>query len=321
MKILNRALVASIGLVAAQSASAALVGWQTFGTYPAPANANLTDSTPDNNTTWDATPVGSSVPAGGGGSVYLSGVIGTGASSLGRDGWGTQTNSGFLNGPGFGNEGANSSRLIVNNTMSDGTAGTRIGPNGCGTANCGSSWKFGNSGNQRIGDVQITNESDYVFRLEFIHFDARVGNSNSPDNLQIVYLNGNGTAFDNELRRFDNGNEIGNLTSVYNVDYDPTNSAGSVTNNVSRSLGAATSTQVYLEAGQSAAFRFLWTGQVTEGAQSQIDNLAFEGSFFETSALATMVDPAAVSAVPLPAAGWMFLTALGGLFARKQVRK
>lgn len=311
-KSLNVLGLASALLFASQSASAALIGWQTFDATGG-TNANMADATPDNNTTYDATPVGSSA-----GNVYLTGVIGAGASSLGRDGWGINTNNTFLNGPGFGNESADSSRLIVNNLMSDGTAGTRIGANGQAGA---SSWKFGNSGNQRIGDVQITNESDYYFRVEWAHFDARVGGANSPDNLQMVYLTGDGTAFDNDLLRFDTGNELNNLVSLYNEDYDPTDSGGAITNNISRSLGGASGTQLYLAPGTSAAFRFLWTGQVTNGAQSQIDNLAFEGTFFETAALAVQIDPAAVSAIPVPAAGWLFMSALAGLFTRKSLSK
>lgn len=304
--------LASSVLFATQTASAAIIGWQTFDATGG-TNANMADSTPDNNTTYDATPSGSSA-----GNVYLTGRIGAGASSLGRDGWGINTSNTFLNGPGFGNESADSSRLIVNNLMSDGSVGTRIGANGQPGA---SSWKFGNSANQRTGDVQITNESDYYFRVEWAHFDARVGSANGPDNLQMVYLTGNGTAFDNDLRRFDTGNELTNLVSLYNEDYDPTNSAGALTNNVSRSLGLATSTQLYLAPGASAAFRFLWTGQQTNGAQSQIDNLAFEGTFFETADLLVEIDPANVSAVPVPASAWLFMSALAGLFGRKRLSK
>jgi len=304
--------LASSVLFATQTASAAIIGWQTFDATGG-TNANMADSTPDNNTTYDATPAGSSA-----GNVYLTGRIGAGASSLGRDGWGINTSNTFLNGPGFGNESADSSRLIVNNLMSDGSVGTRIGANGQPGA---SSWKFGNSGNQRTGDVQITNESDYYFRVEWAHFDARVGSANAPDNLQMVYLTGNDTTFDNDLRRFDTGNELTNQVSLYNEDYDPTNSAGALTDNVSRSLGLATSTQLYLAPGASAAFRFLWTGQVTNGAQSQIDNLAFEGTFFETADLLVEIDPANVSAVPVPASAWLFMSALAGLFGRKRLSK
>ena len=308
-------LLNSVGLISAalftvQSASAALIGWQTFENV-AGNNANMQDSTPDNNTTYDATPVGTSA-----GNVYLTGVIGAGASSLGRDGFGINTSNTFLNGPGFGNESADSSRLIVNNLMADGSAGTRIGPNGSAGA---SSWKFGNSGNQRAGDVRITNASDYYFRIELAHFDTRVGNASAPDNLQMVYLSGNGTAFDNGLTRKDSGSEIGNLVSLYNEDYDPTNSSAALTNNISRSLGGALGTQAYLAPGASAAFRFLWTGQTSSGAQSQIDNLAFEGTFFETAALATEINPA--TAVPVPASAWLFGSALIGLLGRKRLAK
>ena len=286
---LNAVGLISAALLTAQSASAALIGWQTFENVGG-SNVNMQDSTPDNNTTYDATPVGTSAS-----NVYLTGAVGVGASSLGYDGYGINTNSSFLNGPGFGNESADSSRLIVNNLMADGRPGTRIGPNGGSGA---SSWKFGNSDNQRKGDVQITNNSNFYYRIELAHFDARVGAANSPDNLQMIYLAGNGTAFDNELLRFDSGSELTNLVSLYNEDYDPTNSNGAGVNNVSISLSAALGTQVYLAPGSSAAFRFLWTGEVTEGAQSQIDNLAFEGAFFETVSLATEIDPVMAGSMP-----------------------
>jgi len=316
LKLVSRGLALSAAsLFLTQTASAAsFIGWQTFSNCTAGNNnSGVCDSSPDSNSTFDATPVGSI----GAGNTYLTGIIGTGASSVGRTAWGQQTNNGFLNGPGFGNESGDSARLITNITLADGSPGARIGPQGDptqGAPNGTSSWKFGNSDNQRAGDIQFTNESDYFFKLTFINFDARVGNSNSPHVLEIKYLSGNGTAFDNGLTRFDSSAEIGNLVNVYNNDFG----AASSTSNVSRSLGQALGTQAYLAPGASAAFRFLWSDQAGAAAPSQLDNIAFQGNFYETAALASEVNPADVT-VPEPTTGSLFLLGLLGLGLRRKL--
>ena len=290
----------------AQTASASsFIGWQTFSNCGGNNNTGICDSTPDSNSTHDSTPFGSI----SGANTYLTGVIGANASSVGRSGRGQQTNNGFLNGPGFGNESGDSTRLIENITLADGSPGTRIGPQGgAGT----SAWKFSTSANERTGDVRITNESDYYFRLQFINFDIRIGNANSPQNLEIQYLSGDGTAFDNGLTRLDNGNELVNLNNVYSNDFGP----GTTSANISRSLGGAIGTQAYLAPGQSAAFRLVFSDFVTSGAESQIDNLAFQGQFFETAALVTELDP--ITVVPEPTTGALFALGLMGLALRRR---
>jgi len=307
LKIDLRALgLASLCFLVAQSASASsFIGWQTFSNCGGNNNTGICDTTPDSNSTYDATPVGSI----GSANTYLTGAIGVNASAVGRRGRGQQTNNSFLNGPGFGNESGDSARLIENITLADGSAGTRIGPQGgAGT----SAWKFSTSANERAGDIRITNESDYFFRLTFLHFDVRIGNANSPQNLAIAYLSGNGTAFDNGLTRFDNGNELVNLNNVYNNAFGP----GTTTANVSHSLGGAIGTQAYLAPGQSAAFRLIFSNFVTSGAESQIDNFAFEGQFFETASLVNQLDP--ITVVPEPTTATLFALGLMGLAMRRQ---
>ena len=298
--------LASLTLAMAQPAFAAsFVGFQTFSNCGGTNNSGICDTTPDSNSTYDAAPVGSIGPA----NTYLTAAIGPNASSVGRTGRGQQANNSFLNGPGFGNESADSSRLITNITLADGSAGTRIGPNGgAGT----SAWKFSTSDNERTGDIRVTNESDYYFKLTFIHFDARVGNSNSPHNLEIKYLSGNGTAFDNGLTRLDNGNEIANLNNAYNNDFG----AATSVSNVSHSLGGQFGTQLYLAPGESAGFRFVWTSQLTSGAESQLDNIAFEGSFYETASLLNELNPATV--VPEPGTGSLLGLGLLGMAMRRR---
>lgn len=283
-----------LGLLVASSAPAAVLGWQTFSNCGAGNDTGVCDSTPENNSTYDMTPVGRIGSAG----AYLSGALGTPASAAGRRGRGQQTNPDFLNGPGFGDEAADASRLIVNVPMADGSPGTRIGPNGSsiqGAPNGTSSWKFSTTNDARTGDFRLTNESDYFFVLDFLHFDARVGNSNSSRSVEVRYLSGDGTAFDNALVRAADGSELANLDALYDQDLGP----GPVTAAVSVDLAATTGTQLVLAPGASAGFRFVWTDFQTNAAESQVDNLALQGRFFHTAALAFELDPAAVSEVPV----------------------
>ena len=283
------------------SATSSFVGWQTFDNAGANNNSGICDPTPDSNSTYDATPTG-----GVSGNHYLTGTIGCGASSLARKGWGQQTNNGFLNGPSFGDEsGGNSDRLIVNITLANGDPGERIGAQGESGA---SSWKFGNSGNQRAGDVRMTNHSDYYFQLTFLNFDVRVGGVNSPHVFDVKYLSGDGTAYDNNLVKL-GGGELANLKPMYNNDFG----AATVTDNVSRSVGAAVEGKAYLAPGDSAAFRLIWSGQATQASQSQVDNFAFQGTFYETAALSVEIDPANPNPIPEPSTALLLGLGMIGL--------
>ncbi len=320
------AITKSLGLglasffAVSQTALAAsfLVGFQTYENCTlGNNNSGVCETFPQSNSTYDATPEGSIGPD----NLYLTAVIGPEASSLGeeRKGWGQNTNPGFLNGEGFGQEAGNSERFIVNvpNAEDGSLPGIRYGAYGTalqGAPDGTSSWKFGNSGNQRKGDVRLTNHSDFYFKLTFLNFDARVGNSNSPHELEIAYLDGNGTAFDNDLIRLDTGEELINLKPVYSNDFGAQTGA----QNVSRSLGEAVGAQVYLPPQSSAAFRLSWSGQLTELAQSQIDNFAFQGTFYATADLVQEVNP-----VPEPLGilgGVAALSCVGLLSRRRRAR-
>jgi len=297
------------------TASAEFIGWQTFSNCGVNNDSGVCDTTPESNSTYDMTPGGAIGPD----NTYLTGEIGLEASSAGRRGRGQQTNNGFLNGAGFGNEVADASRLIENITLADGSPGMRIGPFGSamqGAPDGTSAWKFSTSGNERTGDIRVTNESSFYFRLQFIHFDARVGNANSPQNLEIRYLAGDGTAFDNALTRLDTGTELVDLNNVYNTNYGP----GPTVANVSHSLGGAIGTQAFLAPGQSAGFRFVWSNFLTNGAESQLDNLAIEGQFFLDANLTTEIAvPEPTTAVAMPFA--IGLLGLMQLQRRRHVRE
>ncbi|MBJ42218.1 MAG: hypothetical protein CMJ80_02800 [Planctomycetaceae bacterium] len=263
------------------------IGWQTFDNAGGNNNSGITDTTPESNSTFDATPFGSNKDG-----LYLTGIIGAGASGLGRDGYGQSTANNFLQGPTFGDSPANKGLNIVDVPDADGTSpGTRQNQQGV----SGSSWKFrGNEGNNSLhGDFSITNESDYTFRLEKIHYDARAGTSNSPSDLDIIYLSGGAS----NLTRADNGNELNNLTVLSAITFGTQPSIQNVSQNLPGALGVPTALR--LAPGDSASFRFRWSKFGGAFAESQIDNLAFSGTFQDQHNSFALIDP--VNVVPEPA--------------------
>ncbi|MEM7146897.1 MAG: PEP-CTERM sorting domain-containing protein [Verrucomicrobiota bacterium] len=281
------------------------IGWQTFDNAGANNNSGISDNTPESNSTFDSSPVGGHAVVGGGG-VYLTGIIGSGASVLGRQGFGQNTNNGFLNGDTFGQTpGGNQGLFIedVPNAADGSLPGTRVGPfGGAGT----SSWKFRTNGNQEFGDFSITNHSDFEFRLERLHYDARVGNDNSPQDLDLIYLAGGSS----NLIRVSTGTEVPDLHVISDRDFSGT--AGSSTQNVTASLAASfvQSTAVRLGPGQTASFRFRWTGSATDFAEAQIDNLAVSGTFQDQNNGFASIDPVAFTQIPEPSRAMLILVGL-----------
>ncbi len=281
LRILSLALAVVVFATTA-SAQVHVIGWQTFENAGADNNSGISDTTPDSNSTFDANPAGSN-----NGGLYLTGIIGPGASVLGRQGFGQSTNNTFLNGPTFGSNSVPPGINIVDVTLADGSPGMRIGPQGGAGA---SSWKFRGNGNQEFGDISIKNESDYAFRLERIHFDARSldTNLNAPKDLDIVYLAGG----DSNLVRADNGNEVQDLRVIRAVSF-PSGETNPSVHNISASLPDALSptTAVRIGPGESASFRFRWSNFLTQFAEAQIDNIAFSGTFQDQNNGFVAIDP------------------------------
>lgn len=260
-----------------------VIGWQTFeNATPGNNNSGINDTSPDTNSTYDATPNGSIE-----GSLYLTGSIGANASNFGYDGMGQDARNEFLNGTTFGND-----LLITDYTLADGSPGQRIGPylnpypNG--EENDGaSSWKFSqtNGDFQLYGDFSITNHSDYHFRLEYVHFDARgmVNTTYSPRTLTLKYL-----ATPGELINASTGTEV----SDQRVFYSNTWSARGV-EHVSQSLAAVVNSALRIPPGEKASFRFVWSDAAGNG-HAQIDNLAFSGTFLDADNNYAAIDPTAV---------------------------
>ena len=282
-----------------------VIGWQTFeNRLSGNNNSGIMDDTPDTNSTFDATPVGSFAPVTGGGQ-YLTGSIGANASSSGRRGFGQATNNTFLNGATFGSNTVPPGLNIEDWTLADGSPGARIGPfGGAGT----SSWKFSqqNSINFLLGDFSITNESDFFFRLERIHFDARgLGAATSPDRLELRYL-----AAPGELINVNTASEVSDGKLFYENDWTATG-----VENVSQSVAAVINSAARIAPGESAAFRFLWSGQSGNG-QAQIDNLAFSGTFQDQNNGFATINPANV--VPEPGSGVVLLAGMTMLIRRRK---
>ena len=93
--------------------------------------------------------------------------VGTNASTLGYDGYGYTQN--------------------VLSELNDGTYGGTKSIENPSTEDL--AWKFGNSSNQILGDIKITNNSNENFKLTHIHFDAKNEfDNNRPNKIEILYI-------------------------------------------------------------------------------------------------------------------------------------
>lgn len=180
--------------------------------------------------------------------------IGPTASSLGRDGYGVETNSLVgLNDDSYG------STLAIPIPSAENSA-----------------WRFGNSGNQFLGDIKITNNGTLPLKLTHLHFDARNKfDSNHKQKLEVLYL-----ATGSNLVKgpsAEDGEALPNLKPIYSYTW---NSYKTV--QVNRSIGAAIDGTAWLAPGESASFRFKWSDDQGNGlGQTQIDNIALRGIFVE----------------------------------------
>ena len=206
------------------------------------------------------------------------------------------------------NQACDGSQSVGENVLVSDKIGERVCPYG---SNCAKSWKFTKSGVAQsststddaglAGDFSVTNNSDYYFRLEFVHFDARSGNNTcntnnrSPYLLEVTYLRESSNLINKE-----EGTELVAGRLIESVDWGACPAAnGKVVNQISASIASIIESAAYLPPGETAAFRFKFNSTGTFGAfgVAQIDNIAFEGTFFETAALQSEIDPASV---PLP---------------------
>lgn len=276
------------------------IAWQTFENAGTNNNSGINDATPDSNSTFDTTPNGANSNG-----FYLVGGLGASSgSALGRQGFGRATANNFLQGPTVG---ANLAIVDIPDANVDGLSGTPGTQQNTQGVN-GSAWKFRTNGNQEFGDFSITNVSAFTFRLEHVHFDARAGAANSPNDLDFIYLRGG-----SNLTRVDNGNEIADLAVIDSYTF------ANVPSVINESLSLATrfGTAVRLAPGDSAIFRFRWTSSNTDSAQSQIDNLGFSGTFQDQNNSFASIDPAAV--VPEPSGIILLsLASVFGLVRRKR---
>ena len=229
--------------------------------------------------------------------------------------------------------------------------GDRIGPYGASNA---SAWLFkkssvldnGGYDEGLTGDFSVTNNSDYYFRLEFIHFDARAGNNTcndanrSPNTLDVIYLPESGELINKvATTEVTSGKVIKEPAASHSAEWGYCSGFGGaepsgdkkIVKHTSLSVASAVDSEAYLAPGDTASFRFKFgTDSVIFGqwGTAQIDNIAFEGTFFETVELENTINPADI---PEPAEehvpvlpmifNWILGFILFGVFALKKYLK
>jgi hypothetical protein len=193
-------------------------------------------------------------------------------------------------------------KVLVSNKIGD-----RIGPY---LSNGAQAWQFKKNGtldggnDQGLsGDFSVTNNSDYYFRLEFIHFDARAGNNTcnqanrSPYLLDVIYLRDSSNLINKQAQQELDANKLMtrvNWGQCIISDGSAAPTPRKSVQNISTSVASAIESQAYLAPGDTAAFRFKFNTVGTFGQYgvAQIDNIAFEGTFFETAELQNSINPA-----------------------------
>ena len=208
------------------------IGFTNFSTVGGAANANIIDPNADIDTS----------------SGFLSAILGRGASGNGYGAYGSSTAA--LNDDTFG------SAYTFDNT---GLASSAI--------------KFvTDSGNHRL-DLLVKNESTTnAFKLQGLHFDARIPNANANNIYTVQYLSNNGNS---NLKNVYTNSGVENLADIDTA----TLSEGISEVDISIAAGLTGGGPVRLEAGDQASFRITWTGSAANFAQTQIDNVAFSGTF------------------------------------------
>ena len=203
-------------------------------------------------------------------------IIGAGASTQARDGHGITQIPAILNDDTFGNG----------------------GPSTTNEPNLGYVWKFGNSGNQFLGDVKIVNNSGQDFKITKIHFDYRIeGGTGARNQLELIYLGlnqtmtkldpntGDQSVFGNNYKRYYESDKDTNLLSDPNV---PTSGVITPDTNysITRAVGEIVEGQAWLpKDGGSGAWRFKFSdngsnsGTNASSPKAYIDNIYFEGEF------------------------------------------
>ena len=140
---------------------------------------------------------------------------------------------------------------------------------------------------QQYGDVIISNDSDFYFRPDKIHFSALSQSPGAPKKLELVYLAAPG----NLINMVEN---VLHTESWLSEDSAGLNDERNITVCMSckgtiNEYGART----YIGPGEKAAFRFQW-GQADGKGPAFIDNIAFQGRFYDSTELQKVgyhVDP------------------------------
>ena len=179
---------------------------------------------------------------------FLSGILGQGASGNGYGAYGSSTGN-FLNDNTFGDD----------ISFAGGTGNSAIKV-------------ITNDGRHRL-DLLVKNESTtYDFKLAKLHFDVRIPNANANEVYTVQYLSNNGNS---SLQNVSTNSGVNNLAEIGTG----TLAIGSHGVDMSIAANLANSGPVRLGAGDQASFRITWTGSGANFAQTQLDNIAFSGTY------------------------------------------